>query len=244
MNKTPLVSICIPTYEMHGKGVLFLNHLLTSIYYQSYKNIEVIISDHSRTDVIKNAVDNCSYKEMEIAYVRCDRKVGNSSANMNCAVENASGSILKIMHQDDFFCNSKAIENVVNAFNRNPNSMWGSMRFKHTREENDHPSTFHNELLPVYNDQIISGDNKIGPPSAMFFKRFDGEVFDEELIWINDCEFAYRMYNRFGPPLVIDEIGVCIRVWSSQVTNTMADKKLREKEYTYIENKYNITMPR
>lgn len=244
MNKTPLVSICIPTYEMHGKGVLFLNHLLTSIYYQTYKNIEVIISDHSRTDVIKEAVDNCGFREMEIAYVKCDRKVGNSSANMNNAVENASGEIIKIMHQDDFFCNSKTVENIVTAFNDNPESKWGSIRFKHTREENDSPTTFHNELLPIYNEQTIQGDNKMGPPSAMFFKRFDGEAFDEEIIWINDCEFAYRMFNQFGNPLIIDEIGVCIRVWSSQVTNTMANNDLQEKEYAYLENKYNITIPR
>ena len=48
----PLVSICIPTYEMKGKGVEYLFHSFNILHNQSYKNFEVIISDNSKNDEI------------------------------------------------------------------------------------------------------------------------------------------------------------------------------------------------
>ena len=43
MKVNPLVSICIPCYEMNGKGVEFLNYSFEILKNQSYKNFEIII---------------------------------------------------------------------------------------------------------------------------------------------------------------------------------------------------------
>ena len=47
------ISICIPCYEMSGKGHKYLEHNLNHIVSQNYKNFEVIISDQSQDDKIK-----------------------------------------------------------------------------------------------------------------------------------------------------------------------------------------------
>jgi cellulose synthase/poly-beta-1,6-N-acetylglucosamine synthase-like glycosyltransferase len=52
----PLITIIIPCYEMRGEGVSFLNFSLEKIYSQSYKNIEVLISDQSNNSDIFEAV--------------------------------------------------------------------------------------------------------------------------------------------------------------------------------------------
>ena len=53
-----MISIVIPTYESKGKGVLFLSELMDTIDNQTYRNFEIIISDHSFDDEIKNYVEN------------------------------------------------------------------------------------------------------------------------------------------------------------------------------------------
>ena len=46
MNETPLVSICIPTYN----GDLYIKECLNSAINQTYENIEIIISDDNSQD--------------------------------------------------------------------------------------------------------------------------------------------------------------------------------------------------
>jgi hypothetical protein len=48
------ISICVPTWEQFGKGKFFLEKLFTTVYEQSYKNFQVVISDHSLDDEIEN----------------------------------------------------------------------------------------------------------------------------------------------------------------------------------------------
>ena len=52
------ISICIPTWEQYGKGVNFLKNNFDRILTQTYKNFNVIISDHSKNDEIKKRPRN------------------------------------------------------------------------------------------------------------------------------------------------------------------------------------------
>ena len=56
------VSVCIPRYEMKGKGAEYLDHSFNLLYAQSYKNFEVIISDNSKNDNIKKLCEIWSDK--------------------------------------------------------------------------------------------------------------------------------------------------------------------------------------
>jgi glycosyltransferase involved in cell wall biosynthesis len=53
----PKISICIPTWEQHGFGEQYLSKLLDSIETQTIKDVEVVISDHSISDVIFKVVE-------------------------------------------------------------------------------------------------------------------------------------------------------------------------------------------
>ena len=46
-------SVCIPCYEMSGKGHKYLEHNLNQLVIQDFKNFEVIISDQSVNNKIK-----------------------------------------------------------------------------------------------------------------------------------------------------------------------------------------------
>ena len=54
------ISICIPTYEYKGRGVEFLAELFDSIERQTFTDFDVVISDHSKDDVIQTVVSSLS----------------------------------------------------------------------------------------------------------------------------------------------------------------------------------------
>ena len=51
------VSVCIPCYEMHGNGAIHLRRSLDMLSLQTWKNFEVVVSDHSKSDLIKDCCD-------------------------------------------------------------------------------------------------------------------------------------------------------------------------------------------
>jgi len=235
MEENVKVSIAIPCYEMHGKGGVFLEKLLTTIDGQSYKNIEVVISDHSISDLIKDVSDTWIDK-LNIKYIRNENGRGSSSKNVNCAILNCTGDIIKPIFQDDFIFTENCIEKIVTDFYPSE-SIWGASACNCT-DENE--TSFFYEWYPSYNGHEATGQNKIGAPSLIFFKNKKEELFDEELIWLMDCEFYYRLFKRYGLPYIFNEIHITNRQWGKSVTNTIATKEIKKKETQYVMIKHNL----
>jgi glycosyltransferase involved in cell wall biosynthesis len=231
-----MISICIPTYESKGKGVFFLSELIDTINNQTYKNFEIIISDHSLDDEIKNYVEKLS-TDTKIIYHRNTEKRGNSSCNMNKGLELATGDFIKIMHIDDKFYNERALEIINDSINNSETEVyWGGVGFNHLFDEENKidkfmtPSIVHNSSIGVY---FMNGC-----PSVSFFKNNLGIQFDENLIIINDLDLHYRLMNEYGKPLIISETLVTIRMHPNQVTNLLDEYTIKEmNEINYFKNK-------
>jgi len=103
------VSVCIPTYEVNGKGVEYLNHSLTLLQKQTYQDFEVIVSDHSINDDIKKLCDDWKSR-LDIQYVANDYGRGSISCNTNVAIKHAKGEVIKILFQDDFLYDEQSLE--------------------------------------------------------------------------------------------------------------------------------------
>ena len=104
------VSIAIPTWENNGRGVEFLDDLIRTIEIQTLTDYEVIVSDHSENNDIKNVVKHYERKGMNIKHVRNTENRGNGPANTNAAIDLCTGEIVKIMFQDDLFTDDAALE--------------------------------------------------------------------------------------------------------------------------------------
>jgi glycosyltransferase involved in cell wall biosynthesis len=76
------ISICIPTWEQYGRGVEFLKNNFEQILKQTYKDFNVIISDHSKDDNIKSLCENYS-SQIKIKYFKNENHFGNGPANTN-----------------------------------------------------------------------------------------------------------------------------------------------------------------
>lgn len=232
------ISIVIPTYEAKGKADIFLGELLNSILSQYYKNIEIIISDHSKDDVVKNYIN--SWKEsLNIVYLKNERGIGNSSINMNEGIKIATGDFIKIMHMDDVFCNNSAISKMVEELSKNSSIKWGAFSFNHNYEKEN---SIRRDIIPSnYRNENMSESALIGCPSVSFFINDKTNFFDENMIIINDFDMHYKLEKKYGKPFIIPEICVTVRIHENQVTNILSTYKEQEKiEMNYFKTKNNI----
>jgi glycosyltransferase involved in cell wall biosynthesis len=222
------VSICIPCYEMHGKGGEFLSFNLSKIITQSYKSYEVIVSDHSISDLVKNVCDEYLSLGMDIKYLRNRSNRGNSSSNINNAILNSEGELVKILFQDDFFFHSESLLDIVNSFKKNK-IQWLVTACCHSLDG----QTFERDYYPRYTEDIMEGNNLISSPSVLSFLRSSSPIlFDENLVWLMDCDIYKRLHMEYGDPFFLNSINVVNRTWEGQFNNHIPwEKKMWEIQY-------------
>lgn len=229
-----LVSIAISTYEANGKGSFMLEYSIQKILTQTYPNIEIVVSDHSRDDCIKSVCEKFSNSNIPIKYCHYPHNLGNSSANTNNAINNCSGKYIKVLFMDDFLLEKTAIEQIVNEFHKKKEKKWLVHSYTHT---NNYKELYRNHTPSLSSD--IALVNKIGCPSCLSFSSEVKLRFDENLKWFMDSEFYWRLYKSYGYPIIMHvpdntTAFVVQLLHNGQVTNTQITNKLIEKERKYI----------
>ena len=226
------LSVAIPTYEYHGCGVDFLDFQFRKFETQTFKDFEIVISDHSINDDIEKFCKENMYN-LKIKYIRNKKDRGSSSANVNNAILESSGDIIKIIFQDDFLYDEKSLEYTVNAFNDNTN--WLVSGCVHTKDDG---ASFFNHMIPMYNDQIYYPKNTISSPSVLSIKNSDEKIlFDERLIWMMDVDYYKRAFDKFGLPNVLPTTTVVNRIWEYQLSSTMSGDRKNE-EVSLVKEKF------
>src|SRR5574343_1107092 len=222
------ISICIPTYEMNGIASEFLSRSFNMLKKQTYKDFEVIVSDNSHYDDIKNLCIDPMYQTLNIKYFKNPR-IG-LSANTNESMKKASGELIKILYMDDYFANENSLKDIVD----NVKGNWmvtgcgqdiGNGKIK-------------KEYYPTYNKTIYMGKNTIGSPTVLTIKNTDILFFDENLKWLLDCDYYKRLYDKYGEPSILNEINVVIGIGKHQTTSSIK-LALILKEKIYVWTKYN-----
>jgi glycosyltransferase involved in cell wall biosynthesis len=220
---------------MNNLGATFLHFNLTKILFQTYDNIEVIISDHSNDDSILNTCQDFSNKGLEILYIRNENMVGNSSANLNEAIKSAKGDIIKVIFQDDFLYHDRSIEDIVNEYKKDNNIKWLVTSCCHT----ENGSTYYKYMDPEYTDNILTGNNRISSPSVIsFVNDADKLYFDTDFIWLMDCDYYYRLMLKYGSPCYLKKTNVVNRHWYGQLTKVLSHDVI-QKEHLKILQKHN-----
>lgn len=122
MNRMPLVSICVITYNSSK----FVLETLESAKKQTYKNIELIVSDDASID---STVEICEkwIKENNSRFVNARVITTNhnsgTSSNCNRVIQNAAGEWIKIIAGDDILLDD-CIEKCVRFVNEHPSAKW------------------------------------------------------------------------------------------------------------------------
>jgi glycosyltransferase involved in cell wall biosynthesis len=229
---SPLFSICIPTWEQNGFGGVYLSKLLDTIKTQTLQDFEVVISDHSTTNLIQDVVKKYS-SDINIVYVTNQEKIGNSPSNTNNSIKHSKGKIIKVMFQDDFLFNNKSLEMISSKFE--DNVMWVVNGCNHTDSNN---SKYWNYMVPSWNDSIYRGINTISSPSVLSFRKDSNILFDDNLVMLMDCEIYYNFYTKYGLPAIIPETLITNRLHENQISSNY--RLDINDEINYVIKKYNI----
>lgn len=227
MDRSPAISVCIPCYEMRD-GLEFLKRSFEMLEKQSFKDFEVVISDDSINDAVEVFVKN--YKTLPIRYIKNMNGRGMAE-NTNCSLLYAEGSLLKILYQDDFLAHEDSLKNIVENFPED--AQWLVTGCAHKPGTHTH--------LPTWDDEIYKGKNTIGSPSVLTVRNHPKlELFENKLSWVLDCDYYYRLYKKYGLPIILNDINVVIGVGEHQTTHLMGEER-KEAEIKHLIKKYDTS---
>lgn len=226
------VSICIPAY----KRVNFLKRLLESIKIQTYKNYEVIITDDSPDNSVKELV-NQYIEVFNIKYYSNNPALGTPK-NWLEGISKASGEWIKIIHDDDWLSSQYSLEKFIKASEHNCRFIFSGY------------NAFYEETA-IYKDKTISisqflrvndfpytlfADNVIGPPSVLMFHHSVAEYYNPALKWLVDIEYYIRILQK-EKAVYIPEPLINMSYNDSQVTKfCQGDPVVELPEALYIIN--------
>jgi|TARA_R110000851_G_scaffold205191_2_gene357186 dTDP-4-dehydrorhamnose reductase len=231
LNK-PFFSIAIPTYGYNGRGAEFLDFSLEIISRQTFTSFEVVLSDHSDDDTIKEVYNKWSDK-MNIKYFRNSNGRGVISPNINNAMKLCSGKWIKVLFQDDFLYDENSLKIQSELLSSQPNISWVMSKFYHSNDG----KTFYRLYHPKWNNMIWTGNNTMGCPTGMTIKNKNLLFFDEGLNWLMDVDYYKRMFDLHGEPSILDEVTVVNRTWGNRLTDTIP-QSLKDKEFEMLKLKY------
>lgn len=248
MTSTPLVSVCIPTYE----GAKYLPFSLDCVCNQTYRNLEIVFSDDGSKDEtlgIIQAFANTAPFPVKLLHHQHTTLAGNWN---NC-VAHASGEYIKFLFQDDVM-NPNCVERLVgSALTDDSISLVFSSRnilFEKFEEECSHArkiaescTTLHTgwtNLQSIQRGRELLADpalikgvwNKFGEPSIVLIRRqslIDLGGFDPDLSQLIDLDMWYRLCS-VGKIAFIDEPLSSFRVHLEQlsVKNALSGEASRD----------------
>jgi len=217
---------------MGGGGVEFLRQSLDVLVKQTFKDFEIVLSDHSQNDAIEKLCQQYSGR-LDIHYHKNKNQYGNLSANINNAIKKARGRLLKILFQDDSLYSPESLNQIINNFDL-ANDRWLIMAGKYSIDG----INCYQQFIPKYNHKIHLGENTIGSLSVLTIKNDQPLLFDEKLGWLMDCDYYKRCYRKFGAPRIASEINIIKRVTNNSMSDQTASENLRSDEYEYLLKKY------
>lgn len=200
------VSIVTPIYNMDN-ALEFLKQNLDSVLMQIFKDYEIVITDDSTDDMLMIWLRQ--HYPM-IKYFKNPNTPGLFS-NTNCAIDNATGELIKILYQDDCFADENSLQRIVDNFDKDTKWLFTGC------SDNPHP----------HFDWLV---NKLGNPSGMTLRGGEVERFNPKLHWISDLLFYRKLYEKYGVPKILDEIGVIIGKGPHQLTNKLSDEAKKREE--------------
>ncbi len=226
MNKG-LVSICIPTYN----GEQYLKQTLDSVVNQTYRNIEIIVTDDISNDDTEKIVR--SYRDDRIKFFINNKRNG-LAGNWNEAVKKSSGEFIKILCQDDLLM-PDSIEKQVNALNNSDAScVIGNTTVINSKGKTIFVRKYFNKSTSIeglkYAKRSLLGRNIYSEPGNIMYRSECIDkygMYDSNLKYTPDWDFALRISVNEKIFCLKDNI-FCFRVSDTSETSRLYREQMRE----------------
>jgi glycosyltransferase involved in cell wall biosynthesis len=231
LKNNPKLSVCIPTYEMNGMGATYLEKSFGVLAKQTLDGFEVIVSDQSLNDDIKELCEVWQGRLNLRHYWNRDGE-RQASANTNHALKMARGAVHKVLFQDDFILSETALQEIFEAFD-GLEAMWLLTGSGNTRDG----QTIERPMVPHLTPKLHFGKNTVSSPSVLAIRASCEHQFDENLIWLMDVEFYARLWKNYGNPIILPETLVANRLHADQVSKSI-DRAIQKRELDYVRKKF------
>lgn len=215
MRVEPLISICIPTYN----GSQYIEKCIESCLAQTYKHIEIIVSDDCSADSISDIVNGYKIKDNRIKFYQNEKNLG-LVGNWNVTLNYASGEYIKWLFQDDWI-ETNAIEEFVNMAKKGYDFIISKRSFilnetatiedklYYSKKVKTLENYFNQDAVGSYfsaskiKDIVISNIalNFIAEPSLIFFKKsliLKVGLYDHLFQQICDLDYNVRLAAEVG----------------------------------------------
>jgi glycosyltransferase involved in cell wall biosynthesis len=208
------ISICIPVY----KNIRYVKRLLDSIAIQTYGNYEVVITDDSPNDEVRQL---CKEYEGRFRLLYFKNPVAlDTPENWNEAIRNANGQWIKLMHDDDWFSTEDSLSEFAKAIEENPQCDFFFSAYTNIYEGKNKKQAMY--LKPFWkkaikNPDVLLAQNVIGPPSVTLHRNKKEIHYDRSMKYIVDIDFYIR-YLQSSTWFYIDKPLINVGINSAQVT--------------------------
>lgn len=243
MQRTPRVSIMIPTYNYAH----YLEETIQSALDQTYTDFELWIVDNHSTDNTEEVIQKY-LRDPRVSYHKNERNLGIVN-NFNKCLELGNGEYIKFLCADDKF-HPQIIEKYVAVMDQYPNVSLvtcDKQAFEGKTHQTITPLTHLIEGRTANLHMIENNYCWIGEPTSVMFRKRDLSVgqFSHEYKQYVDWEFWTRLLT-VGDCYVVPEILAYVRFHPNTVSKAQKRKKfvLSFEEYKLCkdvqEEKYNI----
>lgn len=210
----PLVSVVIPAYNCEK----WIHKTLTSVFNQTYKNIEIIIVNDGSTDNTGEILEE--YNQLENVLIYTIENSGPAVAR-NYGVSKSHGELIAFLDADDMWDPTKVEKQVSYINKNNANLIITNVKVINERDiiidtqEKKLPKTRENQVISFFKGEITMNTPTIMVKRSVF-KDIGG--FNVDLVHKEDHFFLMQVAYKYGIHL-IDEFLVYRRKWNDSMSN-------------------------
>ena len=236
-----LISIVIPVYNAEK----YLGGCLNSIQNQTYKNFEVILVNDGSID---NSESICkSFVEADTRFRYYLKGNGGASSARNFGLDNVTGDYVTFIDADDWV-EENHLEVLINNIKENNSDMAVSSIKKFDNSNNFYFRVYSNEekYLLNYNKlnrveflvilpKLIPANNSYKVAvSKLFKKELVTDVrFDESIVYGEDLEFFFKIYNNINSISYIDEVTYVYRLHDERSSSKFGQLHMEQELAIY-----------
>ncbi|GLS89611.1 hypothetical protein GCM10007916_06780 [Psychromonas marina] len=236
INKEPLVSVVIPSYNHQD----YIAKSLESVFNQTYKNIEVIVIDDGSAD---NTLDVIKQFKQKYDFEYQTQSNMGVCRTLNKAISLSKGEYIALLASDDYWALDK-IEKQVKLLNESAGS---EFCFTQAKEFDDDKPDYSN----IFPKKTLSGNviNKVFirqhvPAGSMMFSRplydelggFDETLKEEDWDFVIRCA-AKTSFSSVKEPLFY------YRSHATNIMKTRGRKEIFRQKALILSKNFNLVPP-
>ncbi len=197
-----------------------MERLFGSIELQTFKNFEVIVTDDSPDESVKNFLSKHTAIQ-NLSYHRNESPLGTPE-NWNEAIRKATGTWIKIMHDDDWFADANSLSAFADAALNAKDCYFIYSAYQNVYEDSGSIdkvtlSSFQKWLLALSPLNLFM-KNFIGNPSCTMVRRDANIFYDNTFKWVVDFEYYIRFLRIHGKANYINQALINVGMNKDQVT--------------------------